>query len=152
MSHLDPVTKEFENHSVLLCDPVQIQGNAVGVDSFTMVSSCQSMSENVAYTATELLSNPLFRFHNLRLQWENDIQFLSSTNEICMHPAYQQMIGMGKEAIPLIIEELSIKPNHWFWALKAITGQDPVPISKRGRIKEMTKEWVTWWSKNKSLI
>ena len=31
---------------------------------------------------------------------------------------------MGKQALPLIFEELRRKPNHWFWALNAITGQD----------------------------
>ena len=61
-----------------------------------------------------------------------------------MHPAYQQIIGMGEEALPLILEELSRRPGHWFWALKAITGEDPVPAEHAGEVPEMTRAWLEW--------
>ncbi len=61
-----------------------------------------------------------------------------------MHPAYQQIIGMGQDAIPLILAEMKRKPGHWFWALKSITGEDPVLPEQRGRIKKMTEAWINW--------
>lgn len=152
MSHIDVAYSAKEDYGSQLYNWCQVQGTAVGADSVSMVNSCQSLTGNMGYSATELLTNPYVRFHSLKVQWENDTKFLSSTNEICMHSAYQQIIGMGLNAIPYIIEELLIMPNHWFWALKAITGQDPVPVSKRGRVKEMVKEWIVWWLKNKNSL
>src|SRR5947207_10431415 len=64
---------------------------------------------------------------------------LFRSTEIALHPAYQQIIGMGKEAIPLILEELQREEDHWFWALKSITGDDPVAPSERGQLPKMTR-------------
>ena len=59
-----------------------------------------------------------------------------------MHPAYQQIIGMGTDAIPFIVEELRQTPDQWFWALKAITGEDPVDPADRGRVRRMADAWL----------
>ncbi len=84
------------------------------------------------------------KFLELKSRWEAETAILSSITSIAMHPAYQQIIGMGLNAIPLILEEMKEKPGHWFWALKSITGKDPVLPEQRGRIKEMTKAWLNW--------
>jgi hypothetical protein len=84
------------------------------------------------------------RFHCLVREWKDAKVFTSSGTEIALHPAYQQIIGMGKEAIPLILEELQRDPDHWFWALKAITGEDPVPRGDRGHLPKMTESWLRW--------
>ncbi|MBM4054477.1 MAG: hypothetical protein FJ264_07370 [Planctomycetes bacterium] len=89
-------------------------------------------------------SNPETRFLTLKTQWEADTALLSSVTEIAMHPAYQQIIGMGHTAIRLILLEMKKRPGHWFWALKSITGEDPVLPEQRGRIKEMTRAWLLW--------
>jgi hypothetical protein len=84
------------------------------------------------------------RFNQLAADWKEATQFASSTTEIAMHPAYQQIIGIGPKAIPLILEQLRIEPDHWFWALKAITGEDPVIESDRGHVRRMTQAWIAW--------
>jgi len=61
-----------------------------------------------------------------------------------LHPAYQQIIGMGRSAIPLLLDELQQEPDHWFWALSAITGEDPVPLHMRGNVAGMTESWLKW--------
>ena len=73
------------------------------------------------------------------------MELYSSVRDKAMHHAYQEIIGMGKVAIPMIMADLIVSNHHWFWALKAITGKDPVPPSKRGKIKEMAAEWILWW-------
>jgi hypothetical protein len=60
------------------------------------------------------------------------------------HPAYKEIIGMGQEVVPLLLAELKRKPDFWFAALRAITGEDPVPPESAGRIKEMAQAWVEW--------
>ena len=84
------------------------------------------------------------RFENLAAQWKEQTRYVSSTTDIATNGAYQRIIGMGMEAVPLILEDLREKPYHWFWALNAITGEDPVPESMRGRVREMADVWIRW--------
>lgn len=83
-------------------------------------------------------------FHNLASQWKEATQFVSSVTEMVTDPAYQQIIGMGKAVLPFIFAELRREPDHWFWALQAITGENPVPPADRGRIQAMTQAWLDW--------
>jgi len=89
-------------------------------------------------------SIPYVRYHRLKEKWEAETAFLSSISDIVMHPAYQQIIGMGPVAIPLILREMSIKRGQWFWAMKAITNEDPVKPEQRGIVAEMSKAWLQW--------
>ena len=50
----------------------------------------------------------------------------------------------GLPAVPLILAELRRELDHWFWALRAITGEDPVPAERRGNMKEMVEIWLEW--------
>jgi hypothetical protein len=84
------------------------------------------------------------RFRDLVRKWKEATLFTSSGTEIALHPAYQQIIGMGKEAIPLILEEIQREEDHWFWALQSITGDDPVPPGDRGKLPKMTEAWLRW--------
>ena len=63
---------------------------------------------------------------------------------MAMIPEYQQIIGMGKSAIPQILRELERQPHYWFWALEAITRENPVPQEDRGRLNETTSAWLKW--------
>ncbi len=87
------------------------------------------------------------KFFSLSNIWKEETLHLSSITDICTHPAYQQIIGMGVSVLPFIINELKNSPNHWFWALKSITGEDPVPEADRGNINKMTIAWIEWASK-----
>ena len=69
---------------------------------------------------------------------------MSSGTEMLLHPAYQRIIGLGKDAVKLIVAELRREPDHWFWALKAITGEDPVVAADHGKIDRMTAAWLKW--------
>lgn len=85
-----------------------------------------------------------YRFKSLAAVWRRECAHLSSIRDMVLHPAYQQIIGMGKEALPLLIRELERNPDHWFWALRAITGEDPVPPEHRGQVRLMAQDWVDW--------
>jgi hypothetical protein len=84
------------------------------------------------------------RFRRLADEWRAATGFMSSVTEIAVQPAYQQIIGMGEAAVPFILEELRREPAQWFWALRAITGADPVPETSRGRVREMADAWLDW--------
>ncbi|MFH0912551.1 MAG: hypothetical protein V1807_02765 [Patescibacteria group bacterium] len=86
------------------------------------------------------------RFYRLAKQWEEDpgVRVASSITLISQHPAYQEIIAMGWDAVPLILGELSIEPGHWFVALYEITGEDPVPEDCHGNMRKMTEYWLAW--------
>ena len=67
---------------------------------------------------------------------------------IATHPAYQRIIGLGPQAIPLILAEMQREPRHWFWALAALTGENPVSLADQGRVPEMTAAWLMWGREN----
>lgn len=83
-------------------------------------------------------------FQRLTAQWKDETRFLSSTTDIATHSAYQRIIGLGEGAIPLILGELHAEPRQWFWALRAITGIDPVPSNLKGDVDRMAECWLTW--------
>ncbi|MGL6097590.1 MAG: hypothetical protein ACRC7O_17550 [Fimbriiglobus sp.] len=83
-------------------------------------------------------------FRRLADRWRADTVYLSSPTDIAMHPAYQQIIGLGPQVLPLILAELEREPGQWFWALTALTGEDPVPPADRGRVPAMAAAWLRW--------
>lgn len=83
-------------------------------------------------------------FQRLTLKWKSERRGSSSTATLAMHPAYQQIIGMGEDAVPLILADLQRGVDHWFWALKAITRENPVPDEDRGNLKKMAAAWLDW--------
>ncbi|MDB5354304.1 MAG: hypothetical protein JWN24_757 [Phycisphaerales bacterium] len=88
------------------------------------------------------------KFKALTESWQAQRGPDSSISRLSMHPAYQRIIGMGDAAVPLILRELERKPDHWFWALNAITGADPVPEASRGILREMAAAWLKWGHEN----
>lgn len=84
------------------------------------------------------------RFEQLAQQWKAETALLSDLSKKSMHPAYQRIIGMGQDALPLLLKELESHPSHWFWALRSITGANPVKPENRGRIKRMAQDWLAW--------
>src|SRR5207248_3286105 len=66
------------------------------------------------------------RFQHLTAQWRQAVAPRSSVTKIVQHPAYQAIIALGEPAVPLMLSELERQPDHWFIALRTITGADPV--------------------------
>ncbi|MBI3409533.1 MAG: hypothetical protein HY040_14425 [Planctomycetes bacterium] len=84
------------------------------------------------------------RFERLARQWKNESRFMSNTAQMAMLPSYQRIIGLGMAVVPLLLEELRREPDQWFWALEAITEENPVPREYLGKVSNMAKAWVDW--------
>lgn len=87
-------------------------------------------------------------FDNLASQWKREVRYTSLLNDMTAHPAYQQIIDLGTEAVPLILDELEKEPNHWFCALRSITQVNPVRPENRGRLAGMAQDWLEWGESN----
>lgn len=84
------------------------------------------------------------RFNQLASLWRRESGPSSSVTELAKHPAYQAIIQMGEDAVPLILEELKANPGHWFIALQKITGANPVSDEQRGNFQSMAEAWISW--------
>src|SRR5438034_1096845 len=84
------------------------------------------------------------KFEQLARKWKSESRFMSSSSDMAMLIPYQQIIGLGPAVLPLIFRELEREPDHWFWALSVITGENPVPPESRGNLDAMTEAWLAW--------
>ena len=82
------------------------------------------------------------RFSELAQRWRRETAAYSVVQKKVLHPAYQRIIGFGPAAIPLILRELQREPGHWFWALHALTGEDPAPTD--ATFHEAVEAWLKW--------
>jgi len=84
------------------------------------------------------------KFRELVAEWEAKVAPLSSSTARVQHPCYRAIIALGPAVLPLLLRELEQRPNHWFSALRSLTGADPVSPSDRGKIGPMTEAWIKW--------
>jgi hypothetical protein len=89
-------------------------------------------------------STPQERFSRLAAEWKEKSRHMSNVAQMAMLRPYQKIIGMGWDAVPFILEELQREPNQWFWALEAITEENPVPPEAAGRVRQMAEAWIDW--------
>ena len=103
------------------------------------------VSEDVyAVTDVRTTTETQSEFERLAAVWKQETAHLSSLSMIAEHRAYQEVIGMGKEAIPLILRDLENAQAQWFWALRSIARESPVRPEDRGDVDAMTTAWLDW--------
>lgn len=84
------------------------------------------------------------RFQELNDDWKSRTGHLSNIGQISLVFSYQSIIGLEPVAVPLILAELENETDHWFWALEAITGENPVCENDAGNMDASAKAWVDW--------
>jgi hypothetical protein len=100
----------------------------------------ESDSPNVEYVPENVRQT----FGRLVEQWRAETMFESSFTELVLNPAYQRIIGLGEQVIPLLLEELEKESGQWFWALENITGANPVAPEDSGNSQKMKSAWLKW--------
>jgi hypothetical protein len=84
------------------------------------------------------------KFQRLAAVWRAETRQVSSTTKMFSHPAYQEIIAIGAEVIPSLLRDLEKEPDHWFGALRTLTGAQPVSSEERGDITRMAAAWLRW--------
>lgn len=87
------------------------------------------------------------RLANLREWWTSETEYLSSVSKKVFHPAYQQIIGLGPQAVPLLIDFLREDPDHWFWALASIVGEDHATGTTTPTAA--ARRWIDWYDEQR---
>lgn len=88
--------------------------------------------------------NLVGEFMRLKDQWRAETMYTSSSSDRIMNLSYQQIIGLGPAVLPLLLSEMVKEPDHWHWALRAITGANPVPPETHGKLSEIARAWIGW--------
>ena len=88
------------------------------------------------------------RFRRLAAAWEQATAHLSSMKAASEHPTYQEIIQLGPDVVPFLLRDLEENERHWFIALRAITGANPIPTSAAGNVPRMIEAWRTWAKEN----
>lgn len=84
------------------------------------------------------------RFGDLAATWKEERGASSSFTDMVLSQSYQRIIGLGPKVVPSILVQLTKEPDHWFWALTALTGANPIPDSAAGNLRAMTSAWLKW--------
>lgn len=106
-------------------------------------SSVKSGESSVSKHEAEIDPEIANKFYALASQWESEVEGMSPTS-LFKHPAYQEIISMGTQIVPLLLQELKHNPLYWLSALNAITGANPILDCERGRVKQMAEAWLKW--------
>lgn len=121
---------------------------AVEVTNFTYNPLVWTKGPRRSGTTPNFTSVPdALKFRALATLWDEEMGAISSSTEMVMCSAYQQIIGMGPSALPFIFRQLEKErkqPNNWFWALRSITQADPVEPEDRGNRPKMAAAWLRW--------
>jgi hypothetical protein len=131
---------QFPGSYSYIADPTLETGFGTTAEALTQIY--KSTEEHFKQPVTR--KSVIDRFYDLALTWQHDHMFTSDMDRVAMHPAYQQIIGMGNEVLPLIFQQLQFNPNYWFAALNAITGVNPVKEDHLGNLQAMSNDWVEW--------
>lgn len=83
-------------------------------------------------------------FSELADAWEMETFMTSSLEKQVLNEAYQRVIGLGPDAVRFVIRRLMERGGNWFWALRAMTGEDPISPSDHGNYEAMRTAWLRW--------
>jgi hypothetical protein len=105
-------------------------GEHQSTHEFRHHESLQGSSETEGEVVTD--STAKLRYTAFKRVLEDDTKMLSFLDQICEHPAYASIVGLGQEALPFILEDLKKGidqdgfPGVWFMqALPQISRENP---------------------------
>ena len=85
------------------------------------------------------------KFDTLKKKWWDSSAHLSRPEQLYGNKYYQEIIHLGNDVIPLLINDLDSPQGDWFNALNKITGENPINPNNKGISKKMTDDWKKWY-------
>jgi hypothetical protein len=120
-------------------------GTEEGTSTTVLQAEAAEVSDSYEGQSQQPQVSPLEqRFRRLAEEWRSETQFSSSITDMVLNPNYQRIIGMGDRAISFLLSELANSPDHWFWALRSITDENPVLDEHQGDVDKMSEDWRNW--------
>jgi len=72
----------------------------------------------------------------------NETTYSSSPDDVLQNLNFKEIVKLGKDAIPFILEEIQNKPSSLIWALNLITGRRIT--EKKVSVEEASRLWINW--------
>ena len=81
--------------------------------------------------------------------WLKETRYHSSVQVMIEHYTFRELMEKGEPILRLLLEHLvdGDVQIHWFPLMKRIAGVDPVPAGRRGFVREMAEDWISWGRK-----
>jgi len=80
-------------------------------------------------------------------RWRLETEHTSLTSRMVAHPSYLSLIRLGgqyyKPVVKCLLKELRSRPDYWFAALEAITGEHGFS-NKDGDFDDERRAWLKW--------
>jgi hypothetical protein len=102
----------------------------VGYNDSKTSASSTTRSATVGWK-TETLSQI---FETMVADWVRETRFTNSMTEILDNKNLANIIDLGPSVVPLILKDLDVSPKPWFYALRILTGEDPVTEENAGNL------------------
>ena len=128
----------LQNHPGVVTDRSVWLPQAAAIDGIPWLSDALAGRPRL----TRLESEVEAVFVELADLWEAETLVVSSPVELAIHPAYQRIIGLGLQAVPLLLDRVRRTQRYWFWALAAITGEHPA--LGLGDVEGAIEAWLDW--------
>lgn len=125
----------------------------LGSENFTQGSTASEYKTPLtlfSYTATSdskeysVKNSVRDEFLELASKWRKETRHYSTAQHMFMNQNYQYIIGMGRDVVPVLLNELKNNPDHWFQALSIITKENPIKPEHRGKFNLMCSDWIEW--------
>lgn len=113
-----------------------IKSNLIQVDANTLKDSQRINSFLFDEHST------IVRVRGLLKKWQKETMFLSDVNKIRQNENYKKIVALGVNAVPSILNELSVSPSKLVWGLNEILdfkiSKEPLSVNDACRL------WVNW--------
>jgi hypothetical protein len=77
--------------------------------------------------------------------WIDETSAMSSVNPRYENQHFINIVNMGENVIPFIIDLLKQRPDSIMNAIEYISGINPIKKEHYGNIKSITKDWIDWY-------
>lgn len=117
-------------------------------DDFEVIAR-ENMDEGKEIMSIHTQSTTKARFETLCQQWTahcEQVQLSSDMRDYLDHPAFHELVSLGDEVVPLIIEcyrNDDFVP--WGFVLEGITDQGFIQDRKRFSPAKVKQQWLAWW-------
>lgn len=100
-------------------------------------------------TNSTLVYGKTDRARALIARWVSETQNVSSLSAMKSHPAFVELVSIGRGAISAIMDAYTEDAPFLYLILARITDENPVPESARGDIQAIREAWIEWGNKRK---
>jgi hypothetical protein len=112
------------------------------IDPIVRISEEETKStERINSNWDNTIKNAFQKYYH---KWDEETEFMSSS-DMFENKNYKEIIALGWDVVPHIIDQLRKKPCHLFVALRCIVGNTPIKPENAGDVPKMAADWINWY-------